>query len=257
MGRRRDRKPRSRPRRRRPGIATLAIGVPLVALAYFLAAPALPELPAGDATVLVCGGLGVLMIAATTLALAPARETVVGPLLIALGAGLLVAALNLGGDAGVGAGANVPEALLAWTIGLFLARYFATPIVAVAVPLFVAGVDVWSVASGPTSRLLAGGAERVDPLSFDLPAWGGAGSAGQLGVTDAIFLSMFATWALRHGFRPAATMIAMTLGLLAALVLSVVLDTPIPVLPLLAAGYLLPNVDRIGGLLGHERSAGR
>jgi hypothetical protein len=236
----------TRRRRRRPGPGTLAIGAPLVALAYFLAAPALPALPAGNTTWAVAGGVGMLMVAASALALLPAYESLVGPLLIALGAGLLVAALNV---AEIGAAANVPEAMLASAIGLLFARWLATPVIAIAVPIFVAAIDVWSVASGPTSRLLKDGTDSVDPLSFDLPAWGHMGSAGHLGLSDALFLSMFAAWALRYGFRRGATIAGLTLGLIAALVLGLVLDRTIPALPLLAAGYLLPNLDRVPALL--------
>jgi hypothetical protein len=241
--------------RRRPGPATIAFAVPLAAFVYFLAAPALPALPAGDATVLVAGGIGLLLVAATTLALLPAHETLFGPLLIILGAGLIVAALNAGGASGVGAGANVFEAMLAGAAGLLFARWLAAPLVAVAVPLFVGAVDVWSVATGPTSRILAGDADRVDPLSFDLPAWGDAGSAAHLGLSDALFVSLFAAWAWRFGFRRAATIVGLVLGLLASLVLSVTLDRAIPALPFVAAGYLLPNLDRIRGLLGRESAA--
>jgi hypothetical protein len=240
---------------RRPGPATLAFAVPLVAFVYFLAAPALPALARGDETVLVGSGIGMLLVAATTLALLPAHETLFGPLLIILGAGLIVAALNVDGSDGVGAGANVFEALLAGAAGLLFARWLATPLIAVAVPLFVAAVDVWSVASGPSARMLADGTDRVDPLSFDFPAWGDAGSAGHLGLSDALFLSLFAAWAWRYGFRRGATLAGMTLGLLAALVLGVAFDRAIPALPLIAAGYLLPNLDRIGTLLGHEQRA--
>jgi hypothetical protein len=239
---------------RRPGPITLAFAVPLAALAYFLGAPALPALAPGDETVVVAGGVGLLFVAATTLALLPARETLVGPLLVVLGSGLLVAALNLGGSEGVGAGANVPEALLAGAAGLILARLFTVAVSAVAVPLFVAAVDIASVWNGPTERMLQDGTDRVDPLSFDLPGWGDTGSAGHLGLSDAVFLSMFAAWARRYGLRPRATLLGMLLGLLATPVLSVVLDTAIPALPLIAAGYLLPNADRIGGLLARTRS---
>lgn len=232
-------------RRRRPGPATLAVAVPLLALTYFLVAPALPALAAGDTTVIVAGGLGLLVTAATTLALVPARETVAGPLLIALGAGLLVGALNA---AGAGAAANVVEIMLATAVGLLFARALGTPAVALAVPLFVAAIDVWSVLSGPTSRLLESEGDRVDALTLDLPAWGGEGAAGRLGVSDVVFLAMFAAWAWRFGFRPAATAVGLTCGLLASLVLGLVLDEAIPALPLIAAGYLLPNVDRIARL---------
>ena len=36
--------------------------------------------------------------------------------------------------------------------------------------------------------MLEDGTDRVDPLSFDFPAWGDGGSAGHLGLSDALFL---------------------------------------------------------------------
>jgi len=219
--------------------------LPGAALAYFLLAPALPALPSGDPTVLVGGSVGILAVAAATLALLPARGTVAGPLLVALGAGLIVAGLNA---AGVGAGANAFEAMLAAAVGLILARVLGAPAVAVVVPVFVAAIDLYSVLTGPARRLLDSGGSAVDALSFALPAWGG-GLAGRLGVSDAVFLAMFAAWAWRFGLRRRATVAAMVIGLVAALVLSVALDTAIPALPLLVAGYLLPNGDRLLDLL--------
>lgn len=230
----------------------MAFAAPLAAFAYFLAAPWLPALPAGDPTVLVAGSIGLLLVAATALAPLPARETLIGPLLVALGAGLLVITLNSDGQDGVGAGANVFEALLAGAGGLLFARWLAAPVIAVALPLLVAAIDILSVAVGPTSRLLEGGTARVDALSFDLPAWGHAGSAGHLGLADAFFVSLFAAWALHLGFRRTATIAALLLGLLAALVLGVTLDRAIPALPLLTAGYLLPNADRAWALLARR-----
>jgi len=230
-------------------LATLAFAAPFVALAYFLAAPALPALAAGDETVLVAGSIGLLLVVASTLALLPAFEMLFAPLLIGLGAGLLVAALSFDGANGAGAGANVVEALLAGSAGLLFARWLPVPVIAVAVPLFVAAIDILSVAFGPTSRLLDDGTARVDALSFDLPAWGDAGSAGHLGFSDAFFVSLFAAWAWRFGLRRGATIAGMLLGLVGALVLSVTLDRAIPALPFVAAGYLLPNADRLRAAL--------
>lgn len=224
---------------------TALLALPGAALAYFLLAPALPALPPGDPTVLVGGSLGIVAVAAATLSLLPARDTVAGPLLVALGAGLMVGGLNV---AGVGPGANAFEALLAAAAGLLLARVLGSPAVAVAVPVFVAAIDLYSVLTGPAQRLLDSGGGAVDALSFVLPAWGG-GLAGRLGVSDAVFLAMFAAWAWRFGLRRRASVAAMVGGLVAALVLSVALDTAIPALPLLVAGYLLPNGDRLLDLL--------
>jgi hypothetical protein len=223
------------------------LGLPLAALAYFLAAPALPALPAGDATVLVAGSLGVLLVAGSALSLLALRDSPFALALVLLGSGLLVGALNAGN---VGAGANVAEALLAATIGLLFARALRAPAIAVAVPLFVALIDVWSVASGPTAKLIADGTPSADPLSFDLPAWGSMGSAGHLGLSDAVFLAMFAGWALRHGCRRAITIVSLALSVVAAIVVSVALDRAIPAIPFLTAAFLLPNADRLPRLLG-------
>jgi hypothetical protein len=86
-----------------------------------------------------------------------------------------------------------------------------------------------------------------------MPAWGHLGSAGQLGVSDAVFLSMFAAWALHFGFRRTATIVGLVLGLIGSLVLSLVLDRAIPALPLIAVGYLVPNIDRVPWLVLHQR----
>jgi hypothetical protein len=221
--------------------AAALLTAPLLATAYFAVAPALPDLGDGDGALLVADGLGLFAVAATVATLLPAwreRNVQVGVL---VAAAVVVAVLNL---AGVGALANVPEALAASAAGLLLAAALATPAVAIAVPVFVAVIDVWSVASGPTSRLVDSGRDPVDVLSFDFPAWGG-GSAGGLGLTDAVFLAMFAAWAWRFGLRRRATLAGMGIGLLAALVLSLATREAIPALPLIAAGYLIPNVDRL------------
>ncbi len=194
------------------------------------------------------------MIAATTLSLLPARDSVAGPLLIVLGCGLIAGALNSEGAAGVGAGANVFEAMLAAAIGLLFAHALRAPPIVVAVPFFVAALDIWSVASGPTESLLAGGTASADPLSFDLPAWGDMGSAGHLGVSDAVFLAMFAAWAWHHDLRRGATVVGLTLGVLASLGLGLALDEAIPALPLIAAGFVLPNLDRLVRLLTRRAS---
>jgi len=221
--------------------AAALLTAPLLATAYFAVAPALPDLGDGDAALLVADGIGLLLIGAVVASLLPAWRAQRVQVAALAGAAVAVAALNL---AGVGALANVPEALLASAAGLLLAGALATPAVALAVPLFVAAIDIWSVASGPTSRLVQAGRDPVDVLSFDIPAWGG-GTAGGLGITDAVFLAMFAAWAWRFGLRRRATLAGMAAGLLLALVLSVVTEEAIPALPLVAAGYLLPNLDRL------------
>lgn len=215
-----------------------------LALAYFLGAGALPDLGGGGVAVVVAGLAGVGMVAAVVLAVANAGDAVVPLGLLLLGSGLLVAAMDA---AGAGAGVSALEALAAGAFGVLLGRALAAPAVALAVPIFVAVVDAWSVASGPTSRLAERGTEE---LTFDLPAWGGApDGSSRLGLVDAVFLAMFAVWAARFGLRSRATQASMVAGMLAAVVLSATLDRAVPALPLVAVGYWIVNLDRFEGLL--------
>ena len=80
------------------------------------------------------------------------------------------------------------------------------------------------------------------------------GSAGHLGVSDAVFLAMFAAWAWHHDLRRGATVVGLTLGVLASLGLGLALDEAIPALPLIAAGFVLPNLDRLVRLLTRRAS---
>ncbi len=209
------------------------------ALLYALLAPALPELEPGATTFLVAGLAGVLAVAAAALGTLPLAGH---PLLCALllcGAVPIVAAVEA---AGAGPVANAPEALAAATLGLLLAHGLGSPAAALAVPLFVAAIDVWSVLAGPTQRLLEqGGGDAVDALTFALPSWGRDGLAGRLGLVDALFLAMFAAWGARYGRPGAPTVAGLLAGLVAAVVLGVTLDAAVPVLPALAAGFLVVN----------------
>ncbi len=229
------------------------LGATALALTYFLIAGELPDLGTGEGAVLVSGMVGVGVVSGVVLALVWAGDAI-GPLLLVLaGSILLVAGLDA---ADVGPGASTFEALAAGSLGIIVGRMLASPAVALAVPLFVAGIDAWSVASGPSSRLADGEPRGAAELSFDLPSWGGSlgGAASRLGITDAIFLAMFATWAGRLGLRRGMAAIGMVAGLLATVALSVTTDRAIPALPLMAVGYWLPNLDRLGRLFRWSRS---
>jgi hypothetical protein len=130
--------------------------------------------------------------------------------------------------------------LLAWALD--------EPAVVVAVPLFVAGIDIASVAGGPSELLARDSSGAGEFLSVYLPAWGG-GRAGVLGLADLVFLAFFAASAWRFGLRRRATGIALMLALPATVVIQLELDVTVPVLPVLAAALLLPNLDLLPGML--------
>jgi len=215
--------------------------VPLAALAYFEIASVLPDLGGVQAQTIVAGSLGLALIGACSLAAVEVRRSMPGLIGLAVGAGMIAAALAAGGE---GAAADPYRAVMAGALGSLFASWFLDRRALVALPLVVAGIDAWSVSGGPASTLM--GAHAIDFLTFDLPLWGfDAGRAGQLGLADAVFVGMFATWAWKFGLRGRVTGFALVLALLAGLVLGELLDEAIPVLPLLAAALLVPNADRI------------
>jgi hypothetical protein len=223
------------------------------ALAYFLAAPALPALASADLAVLVAGTAGLVAVVLCTAVVVPAVESPFSLAIGFLGAVLLVAALSV---AEVGAGATPFEAMLYGCIGVGFAAVLDSPALAVALPLFVAAVDAASVVGGgPGGLLVGGGADAGDPLTLELPGWGGGLPAARVSAADVIFLAAFAAYAHRFGLRRRATIAGMLGGFVLALVLGVVLDRDVSALPLVAAGYLLPNVDRLGALF-HRPSEG-
>ena len=220
------------------------------ALAYFEIASSLPALATRDATVIASGAVGVIALAACVLVLLPARDEAAPLAALALGGGLLAGALTA---AHAGPGANAAKVLAAAAAGLLLARILDAPAFAVAIPLFVAGIDVASVLAGPSAVLIREQPRAVDYLTFPLPVWGGH-RAGQLGLSDMIFLAFFAGSAWRHGFRRRATAIALVAALVAVVAASVLADRALPVLPALALAFLGPNLDRLRPMFARLRA---
>jgi hypothetical protein len=228
---------------RRP--AALLIGAYGLGLVYFLITPILPDAGgAGDVNTLVSDLPATFLLGACVLTLVPARDDALALALLLTGAGLVGAAASVAHAIPL---ANLSKALFAGAGGMFLAWALADPAVLIAVPLFAAGIDVASVIGGPSELLSRSGGRADDFLAVYLPAWGG-GRAGLLGVSDLIFLAFFAAGAWRFGLRRRATGAALLAALPAAVVISVAADTAIPVIPLLAAALLLPNLDRLPAL---------
>ena len=144
--------------------------------------------------------------------------------------------------------ADVTKALFAAALGMLLAWALDEPAVVVAVPLFVAGIDIASVSGGPSELLARDSSRAGEFLSLYLPAWGG-GRAGVLGLADLIFLAFFAASAWRFDLRRRATGIALMLALPATVVIQVELDLTVPAQPVLAAALLHPNLDLLPGML--------
>ena len=216
------------------------------ALAYVLVAPKLPELHPPELSALVACGIGLTFVVAIVAGLVAVADA---PLALApalAGAGLIVAALDVNDAA---AAATPFEAVLFGCLGVAFAVVFDTPGLAIALPLFVAVIDIVQARTGGSAGLFTLTTSRPgDLLTLELPDWGTGLAAARLSVPDIAFLAAFAAYARRLGLRERAAELGMLLGLLAAVAGEVLLDSELPTVALIAVGYLIPNVDRIGSL---------
>jgi hypothetical protein len=231
--------------------AAALLGLALGALAYFLVAPELPSLRSLDVAIAVAATVGLAL--AVGLAAAP-TPAVRAPLALApavLGATLLVAALNA---ARGGAAASPFEALLLGCAGVAFAALLDAPALAVALPVFVAALDVSGlVGAGPGTLLVADAARPGDPLTVELPGWGGGLPAARVTAAELVFLAAYASYAHLFGLRPRASVLGMWAALVAAVVLGLALDRRVPALALMSGAFLAVNADRLGGLFARPR----
>jgi hypothetical protein len=233
---------------RRP--AALLIVVYAATLAYFLVTPVLPDVGGtSDTNTLISDITAMLLLGGCVMVWVPANDEPFVLVLVALGAGLLYPAFNEAGSIPL---ENMTAVLFAAAFGMLFAWALADPAVAIAVPLFVAGVDAASVFGGGPSELLARDTSSFgDFISIYLPAWGG-GRAGVLGIADLILMAFFAAHAARFRLRRRVTTVALLLALPAAVVLELRIDHPVPGITFLAAALLLPNLDLLPRMLARQ-----
>jgi hypothetical protein len=216
------------------------------ALAYFLVAPELPQLHPPELSALVACTVGLALVVAIVAGLAAMADAPLTLFPAVVGAGLLVAALDAND---VGAAATPFEAILLCSLGIAFAVVFDAPALAVALPLFLAVIDiVQAQGSGSAGLFTLSTSKPGDALTLDLPDWGTGLAAARLSAPDVVFLGAFAAYARRLGLRERAAEAGMLLGLLAAVASEVLLDSELPTIALMAVGYLAPNVDRLGAL---------
>jgi hypothetical protein len=216
------------------------------ALAYVLVAPELPQLHPPELSALVACAIGLTFVVAIVAGLAAVADSPIALFPALLGAALLVAALDAND---VGAAATPFEAVLLGCLGIAFAVVFDTPALAVALPLFLAVIDIAQAQSGGSAGLFTLSTSKPgDVLTLELPDWGTGLAAARVSATDVVFLGAFAAYARRLRLRERAAEVGMLLGLLAAVATEVLLDTELPTIALMAVGYLAPNADRLGAL---------
>ncbi len=140
--------------------------------------------------------------------------------------------------------AGAAKLVAAATVGALAARLLDRSWQAAIVAVLVIGVDTYSVFRGPTRQLLDHGGAAIGWLTVPLSAPGRYGAAA-LGVTDFVFLALFATVTLRWRLRPGVTLPLCVASFGGSLVLATATSAAVPALPLLALGFLVPNARRL------------
>jgi hypothetical protein len=222
------------------------LGLAPAALAYFVLAPELPAIRPLDLAIGVSATIGLAFAVALAAAPAPAVSAPLTLVPAVVGSVLLVAALD---TAHAGAAASPFEALLFGCAGVAFAAALDAPPLAVALPVFVGALDLSGVVgSGPGALLVSDAARPGDPLTVELPVWGGGLPAARLTAAELVFLAVYAAYAHGLGLRPRASVLAMFGALVVTVVVGLAIDRRVPALALMGLAFLAVNADRLAPL---------
>ncbi len=125
----------------------------------------------------------------------------------------------------------------AWAFLWFFEELSWVVLVAAIIPW----VDAYSVWRGPTKTIVNEHASVFSAFSFTFPV---PDATTHLGLPDVFFFGLFLGAAMRFELRVWATWLGLTLSFGATMALAIWWDVGgLPALPLLSAGFLLPNAD--------------
>jgi hypothetical protein len=209
---------------------------------YFLCPKLLPAIHDDETSRIIAAAIATVLIVIVAAGVATLSDAPLVVPLVLLGAALVAGAMNA---ADVGAAATVPETVVYACIGILVALWLDAPPLVLAIPVFVAGIEVISVLGGGTHSVAYGALRGGDPLTLELPDWHNGLSAARLGLADIVFVGIYATYARRMNLRFVASAIGMAVALALGAALSIAENTGLPELAFLGAGFLVPNIDRV------------
>lgn len=140
--------------------------------------------------------------------------------------------------------ANLFRILAATCVGILLARYIRSVGIVLLVVAVAAASDLFSVFAGPTKVLLEEDSPVLDLLLLVFPTFGSALGFG-LGVSDFVFLALFAAASRFLNLRYLPTLLGVCLATFLALTAGLLLERSLPALPFVAIAFVLVNVDLI------------
>ena len=211
----------------------------------------IPPLPGTIAATAVFTGISVALI------VLGARMNLPGmvewaAMVVAGGLWLTLMRLSTGGavnELAVRPATSVVFLLVCLLMGRLISRILREANILLPVCIVAAAADIFTVYWGPTGKFLEQAPQVVEALSVQIPEVGSAtgpeGVAGlrfvTMGLGDFIFLAVFLTAGARLGFNLARTGWIIAVLLAVALAILFFLPTAAPLLPFIAAGFLLAN----------------
>jgi hypothetical protein len=148
--------------------------------------------------------------------------------------------------------ADLSRILAAACVGIALARYITSVGVVLIIVLAAIASDLFSVFAGPTRVLVQEDSPVLDGLLLVFPTFGSALGFG-LGVSDFIFLALFAAAGRFLDLRYAATLLGVCFAAFLAVTAGLLLQRPLPALPFIAVAFVMVNADLIFSSLVKSR----
>jgi hypothetical protein len=140
--------------------------------------------------------------------------------------------------------ANLSRILAAACLGIALSRYITSVGVVLIIVFAAVASDLFSVFAGPTRVLVQEDSPVLDGLLLVFPTFGSPLGFG-LGLSDFIFLALFAAASRFLNLRYAASLLGICFAAFLALTAGLLLERPLPALPFIAVAFVLVNADLI------------
>lgn len=140
--------------------------------------------------------------------------------------------------------ADLFRILAAASVGISLARYVGSVGVILLIVAVATASDLFSVFAGPTRMLVEEDSPVLDVLVLVFPTFGSVLGFG-LGVSDFIFLALFAAASRFLNLRYVATLLGICFATFLAMTAGLLLERPLPALPFIAIAFVLVNADII------------
>src|SRR5919112_4397036 len=148
--------------------------------------------------------------------------------------------------------ADLGRILAAALVGVSLARYVTSVGSVLIVVVAAIAADIFSVFAGPTEALVRTESPLLDLLILIFPTFGSPLGFG-LGLSDFIFLTIFAAAARFLDLRYTTTLLAVCIAAFLAVTTGLLLARPLPALPFIAIAFVVTNADLIVASLARRR----